>query len=229
MKHWIRITVLLLALAILSGCTLPFDHNHNENNQKTASTEATTQPASAADSAGYSAVDKDILQLLKSGSTEGNYTYITIGMKEVVAPIKSVTDRYSSISYALEDINDDSNPEMIVLDSMDNTRILAVFTLKNDAPTLIDEGWNRSRLYRLSDGSRYSEGSGGAAYSTFSFDAELWFTYPKNSDQTEIGFYYSADGTYDPAAAQEITTEEYHAKKTELTKKISPFSVYHFS
>ena len=192
-------------------------------------TEQPVMPISHASAAGFDAVYVDICRLLDTGSWDLAYTYANTGMMEVVGPQNTKAERYSSITYALEDINNDGIQEMIVLDAMGNTRILAIFALQNGQPVMIHEGWYRSRLYRLSDGSLYSEGSGGAAYSIFEANGQCWFTYPKGEDLLEIGYYYAADGSYDPTTAQEITADEYNAKQTEFAQKITAFSVYNFS
>ena len=187
---------------------------------------ATQTPAAAA---GFDAVYADICRRLNTDSCDFEYTYVNSGIMEVVNPLGTKEERYSSITYALDDIDNDGNLEMIVLDAMGNTRILAVFALQNGQPVMTHEGGYRARLYKLSDGVLYFEGSNGAAYSIFGAYGQCWFTYPKGEDQMEIGFYYSADGSYDPIKAQEITADEYWVKQAELTQKIMAFSVYNFS
>lgn len=187
---------------------------------------ATQSPAA---SAGFDAVYTDICRLLDSGSWELEYTYVSIGIGEVVIPLHTIEERYSSITYALEDMDNDGSLEMIVLDAMGNTRILAIYAFQNGQLVMTHEGWARARLYRLSDGTLYREGSNGAAYSIFEAYGHSWFTYPKGEEEIEAGYYYAADGSYDPNSAQEITCEEYYAKQAELTQMITTFSVYNFS
>ena len=263
MKRFVRISALVLALLLLTGCSslsdFETDLNHmfgkeplvppglvdpsapadnaaatepTESSPEEATEPATEQPTAPPDdaiSAGFGVVYADICLMLDTGDWEQEYRYANIGMIEVIMGQDSKDARYSSITYALEDLNDDGSLEMIVLDAMGNTRILAIYALQNGEPVMTHEGWYRSRLYRLSDGSLYNEGSGGAAYSSFGIGDQLWFTYPKGDDQMEIGYYYAADGTYDPAKAIEITGDEYSAKQTELAKMITPFSTYSFT
>lgn len=195
------------------------------------STAPTIPPAtqSPAASAGFDAVYTDICRLLDSGSWELEYTYVSNGIGEVVIPLHTIEERYSSITYALEDMDNDGSLEMIVLDAMGNTRILAIYAFQNGQLVMTHEGWARARLYRLSDGTLYREGSNGAAYSIFEAYGHRWFTYPKGEEEIEAGYYYAADGSYDPNSAQEITCEEYYAKQAELTQMITTFSVYNFS
>lgn len=194
--------------------------------------EETTEPSASlipAVSAGFGDVYLDICRLLDTGSWDLEYTYANTGMMEAVNPKSTKEERYCSIAYALEDIDNDGSTEMIVLDTMGNTRILAIYALQNGQAVMTHEGWARSRLYRLSDGALYREGSSGAAYSIFEAYGQCWFTYPKDEDQMEVGFYYAADGSYDPSTAQEITADEYDAKQVELAQKITAFAVYDFN
>ena len=179
-------------------------------------------------SAGFDAVYADICILLDTGSWDLEYAYANMGMMEVVNSLSTKEERYGSITYALEDIDNDGSLEMIVLDAMGNTRILAIYALQDGQPVMTHEGMSRSRLYKLSDGALYYEGSGGAAYAIFEAYGQRWFTYPKGEDQMEIGFYHAADGSYDPSTAQEITADEYNAKQAELAQQITAFTVYPF-
>jgi hypothetical protein len=199
-----------------------------ETTVPTDTTETPATPTPAA-SAGFGAVYADICRLLNTGVWDLEYTYATIGMMEVVESQNTKAGRYSSITYALEDINNDGSREMIVLDAMGNTRILAIFAIQNSQPVMTHEGGYRARIYKLVDGTLYFEGSNGAAYSIFEAYGQCWFTYPKGEDQLETGYYYAADGSYDPTKAQEITSDEYNAKQVEFAQKITAFSVYNFS
>lgn len=185
-------------------------------------------PNSPATSAGFGAVYAEICELLDSGNTDRDYTYISAGISEMAINTPSVSARYNSITYALEDLDGDGKQEMIVLNSMGNTQILAIYALQGGHPVMTHEGWSRSRLYRLSDGRLYNESSSGAAYSLFKVGSQCWFTYP-NADMTDIDYYYAADGSYDPTTAHQITEEEYNAKQIEFSQMITPFSVYNFT
>lgn len=217
MKQYFRIVTLALALLLLAGCSLP-------------EAEVLTPPTAALSpaDAGFEAVYADIRRLLDSGSTEEVYAYVTVGIMEAVAPKATREERYSSICYALEDLEQDGSLELIVLDAEDNARILAIFALEKGQIVLTHDGWYRSRLYRLEDGSLYHEGSDGASYSIFEVGGQRWFTYPKGEDQQELGYYYAFDGSYDPATAQEITADEYSKKRAELSGKITAFVTHPF-
>jgi len=243
MKQMIGIVLVLFLLLPVTGCAAPSDAplktTHSETADDPVETTAATPseaatlpeqtvPGEAAAAAGFGDVYADILRLLESGSWDLEYTYANIGMMEVVSTQSTKEDRYGSITYALEDMDNDGTLEMIVLDAMGNTRILAIYAVQNGQIAMTHEGWARSRLYRLSDGALYSEGSGGAAYAIFEAYGQRWFTYPKGEDQTQIGFYHAFDGSYDPMTAQEISADAYNTRQAELAQKITAFSVYPF-
>ena len=245
MKQMIRIAALVLALLLLAGCgaaadpnpettgtttepTLPTDATEPTMSAETAPPETTAPAELTPASAGYEAVYADICRLLDTGDRGLEYPYATAGMVEVAGYLDTAEERYSSITYALEDLDGDGSVEMIVLDAMGNTRILGIYAHRDGQPVLTHEGWARSRLYRLDDGALYSEGSGGAAYAVLEAYGQCWFTWPKDEDQMEIGFYHAEDGSYDPAAAREITAEEFEAKQIELAQKITAFSAQNF-
>lgn len=234
MKQLIRTAALVLALLLLAGCGAAADPNPETTGAAMEATLPTEPPETTAPveptpaPAGFDAVYADICRLLDSGDRDLEYAYATQGMVEIAAFLPTAEERYASITYALEDLDGDGRAEMIVLDAMGNTRILGIYAIRDGVPVMTHEGWSRSRLYRLSDGTLYSEGSGGAAYAIFEAYGQRWFTWPKDEDQMEIGFYHAADGTYDPAAAQEITADEYEAKQIVLAQKISAFEARNF-
>ena len=70
---------------------------------------------------------------------------------------------------AYQDILDNAY-EVIIADTGPagwNNRILLMYTLHDDKPVLLIEGWARIRYYLLNDGTIYNEGSSGAAYTSF--------------------------------------------------------------
>lgn len=246
MKQFLRISVLVFALLLLTGCAAAADPTPETTiptTEATLPTEPTTpatMPAETAPpettapaaltpaAAGFDAVYADICRLLDTGDWELGYAYATVGMVEVMESHSTREERYNSITYALEDLDGDGSVEMIVLDAMGNTRIIAFYAIRDGQPVLIREGGYRARHYKLDDGTLYSEGSNGAAYSVFEAYGQCWFTWPKGDDQMEIGFYHAEDGSYDPAAAREITADEYEAKQIELAQKITAFSAQNF-
>ena len=92
---------------------------------------------------------------------------------------------------------------------------LDMYTIVEETPVRVMEGWARNSYYLLSDGMFFCVSSGGAAYSNeelLSFEPnshvltseELYFTYPKNNDMISCAYYYSQDGIYDVSLATEL-------------------------
>lgn len=51
------------------------------------------------------------------------------------------------------------------------------------------------------------------------------FTYPKNDDMSDVGFYYNENGIYDVSVSVEISSEEYMAFWNECESRIVGFKV----
>ena len=158
-------------------------------------------------------------------SVDDNNEYYSIGIHEIAMYLDTPSDRRKAISYCILDINQDGIEELLIVDSNDNgafeMRILDMYTWEDGTAIKVIEGWSRNRFYLLDDGTIYNEGSGGAAYSIMQLfvfeprgteltEKDLYFTYPKNENMDETGYYYSKDGIYDVSQAIEITAEECH-------------------
>lgn len=242
MKHRIQITALALVACLLAGCTI------NINIDTTPSAAETTNPAQSATpsgipaiDAGYEAVYEDICTLMTTGDQERTYRYSSAGIVEAALG-DTPTERFAEVAYALQDLTGDDIAEMIVLNPLwpDNggSRILAIYTLQENSPIMIAEGWSRSRLYLLPDQTFYTEGSSGATYSHFGLQSlkgdslhftTVWFTEPKGDAQTQLGFYYNTAGVFDAVSSQEITQEEYCTQQDDLFRQVVVFSHYSFN
>jgi hypothetical protein len=77
---------------------------------------------------------------------------------------------HGEIGYAIVDINNDGIPELLLgsIDNLNNASPHSVFTLQNGNPVLLTSFWSRSRGVVSSNGTIYSVGSGGAAYTYLS-------------------------------------------------------------
>lgn len=115
------------------------------------------------------------------------------------------------VGYLFRDVNQDGTDELFIMDRPNGYgygegSIYAVYALKNGIPFRVAEGWDRSRLYLLNDGTLLNEGSDGAAYSvnflyTIDGDGLKYCEGYASSDyqlnQTmEWGWFLSADGHY---------------------------------
>lgn len=157
--------------------------------------------------------------------------------------------------FTFMDLNKDGTDELMIgalgSDFMDNTRgyVLAVYCLKDGAPVLAVEGWERNRYIIGNDGYIYNFGSNGAAYSVctkyvFDTDAdgyrkmvERYYTFEEGNgiearhvtdpEDTEIGF----TGEHNGEAA---TNEEYRDARSEWAQlgiriDYTPFSQYQYT
>ena len=83
---------------------------------------------------------------------------------------RDTSEALAGIGYTLYDVDGNGIEELIIADTGPegwNNRILLMYTLHDDKPVLLLEGWARNRYYLLNDGTIYNEGSSGAAYTSF--------------------------------------------------------------
>ena len=81
---------------------------------------------------------------------------------------RTVDEALDGIGYTFCDVDGNGIKELIIADTSDSknwdNRILLMYTLYNNKPVRLIEGWGRNRYYLLNDGTIYNEGSGGAPY-----------------------------------------------------------------
>lgn len=172
------------------------------------------------------------------------------GVMEVIMG-KEADDALNSIGYAIQDINEDEIPELLICaveesgaDSSYGSEILAAYTCVDGMPQYCFEGWSRSSYHYLGDGDFFYQGSGGAMYSMFgvytlSQDGsglsceDYYFTFEKDEGSTEIGFYHNTTGAWDKSLSQElsITSELFWQMAAVFEDQIQsvpliPFSAY---
>lgn len=172
------------------------------------------------------------------------------GVMEVIMG-KDADNALNSIGYAIEDINGDEIPELLICAVEENgadfscgSEILAAYTCADKMPQYCFEGWSRSSYHYLGDGEFFYQGSGGAMYSMFgvytlSQDGsglsceDYYFTFEKNEGSTEIGFYHNTSGAWDKSLSQElsITSELFWQMAAVFEDQIQsipliPFSAY---
>lgn len=157
--------------------------------------------------------------------------------------------------FTFMDLDEDGTDELLIAalgsDFMDNTRayVLAVYCLKDGAPVLAIEGWERNRYIIGNDGYIYNSGSAGAAYGVctkYVYDTDVngylkmterYYTFDDGNgiearhvtdpEDTEIGF----TGEHNGEAA---TNEEYREARSEWAQlgiriDYTPFSQYQYT
>jgi hypothetical protein len=130
----------------------------------------------------------------------------------------------NKMGYVMTDMNDDGLVELLVgvfdkdVSAQTKNEIYAAYTHNGEQPVLLFEGRNRNAYSLLDGGTFFYSGSGGAAYAMFgeyalSAEGELvckdyYFTYEKDANFTEIGFYHNTDGEWDPKVSEELDVSE---------------------
>ena len=133
---------------------------------------------------------------------------------------RTVEETLAGVGYALYDVDGNGVQELIIADTGEglwDNRILNMYTIREDKPVTVIDGWARNRYYILGDGRIYYEGSGGAAYTTFA-------TYRIGAEGLDLEpiDYYFTDYPDDAAYAAGVTawfhntTGEEDVKKSEL-------------
>ena len=156
-------------------------------------------------------------------------------------------DAANTIGYVFRDVNGDSIPELLIgtfdkaAEAYTKNEIYAAYTYDGQKPVLLFSGWARNAYALTEDNTFYHHGSGGAAYAIFGEYAvsetgdflcqNAYFTYPKEPDMTEIGFYRNTSGIMDPAQAEEwaVSADEFWAVDETLAAKTMALSAVPFS
>ena len=200
----------------------------------------------------YGPVLDRFYEIISTGSDSHEAAEGETGVWEAIAGKKS-SDALDCIGYTIQDISGDGIPELLIgavpeanaLSS--GNEIYAVYTSINDAPHLSFDGWSRSSYRYLGENNFFNQGSNGAMYSIFGTYSispdgkalsctDFYFTYEKDENFEEIGFYHNTTGEWDTSVSEElkITDQEFWQIETELQNKIQcvdliPFSAYMLS
>lgn len=159
------------------------------------------------------------------GPVLSNYYYAyTNGVADPAFAYERGISEYITYSnhagYALQDLNGDGTPELIIAGMGDgnnsNGVIYEIDTLVNGQPVQIACSSARDRYLLRTDGTVLNEGSGGAGHSAYVLNsvaedglvpAESVFTY--FDGQPNDGYYHARDGyRYEPTSYDEYLTEQ---------------------
>lgn len=166
----------------------------------------------------YSGILANVHSILVDPDARTDFAPGEMGLFEVANALGA--EAPDTVGYVLKDIDGNGVPELLigVFEKPDSAytknELYAVYTCKESTPVLLLEGNSRNAYSLMDNGSFFYFGSGGAIYSMFGEFAladagtltskSYYFTYEKNEDGSEIGYYYNTDGEWNPAASQEL-------------------------
>lgn len=231
-----RITLFLMSAitcCLLAGCgktSVPTSDEIAEATSKTAESDTDTQKSEEnAETAQendtdyeacYAPVFDEVLGVVTDGyDFEKNYSYVSDGLMEKCM-YPGDGDLSETVGYVLDDISGDGIPELIIGCDEDysslgaQSYIYSVFSLQNDKPLRVFDGWARSSYRWMGDDHFYYCGSGGASITLFgknhlSKDGTeiIWddFYFSDEKENGEIGLYHNTTGIFDAKESEELS------------------------
>ena len=170
----------------------------------------------------YAPVLSEVYEVMDKGyDYDRTYKYISDGLMER-AMYPGDDDLMKVIGYVIEDMSGDGIPELLVGGDEDygegpTSFIYSIFTVKDEKPFPVIEGWARSSHRSLGNGYFYYLGSGGVA-STFMGEYRLsdngqesvWvdFYFTDEKESGDIGTYHNTTGSCEAAESDEIDLPE---------------------
>lgn len=151
------------------------------------------------------------------------------------------------IGFLVLDLNGDMVPELVIGeaalpqdDPVPAGLLFAVYTLADQQPRLVLEGWARNRYYSLGQGRFFHQGSAGAMHSAFGVFAlspqgpglvceEFYFTGEQQGSQ-ELALYRNTTGQWDPAQSSGFALGEpaFWRLEEELLSQVQPLALTPF-
>ena len=162
--------------------------------------------------------------------------------------LRDTNEVLSAVGYTFYDVDGNGIEELIIADTYKAGEvwyynILLMYTLYDDMPVLLIDGWSRNGYNILDDGTIYNEGSSGAAYTSFGIYRiseagnsleVIDFYYSGYSDDHVNCWFYNTTGkqTYDDSEIIEFEDEDllgdmmWDYMKRIRALDIMPFSEY---
>ena len=120
----------------------------------------------------------------------------------------------TGVGYAMEDLTGDGVPEL-VLGSLEDDTLYAVYTGDQGEPVLMLEGYCRNRCYYVGRGQFFCSGSASALNSilaayTLSEDGlelvceDFYFTDESADDMMDVSFFHNTSGVMDPDVSEQL-------------------------
>lgn len=245
-----------LALALvmaLSGCSMQEGlATEAQTDAQTTQTEITTEQEVNTPKTDYLEIYRPILDsltdLLAKGTDDNGPQEGQNAVWEVLSGMDSL-QAANNTGYALEDLNGDDIPELLICDVSRHDGLLAygstiyaLYTCRDGQPVLCFEGWARNRYSLLTDNTILNIGSGGAMYAIWGIynlspdGTELqcldyFFTHEKDGDFENIAFYHNLTGEWDPDLSEELemTEEQFWQLQQDAVDRIGEISLIPFS
>lgn len=160
-------------------------------------------------------INQKIANGLNNKFTDDDYANL-----DVLFAIKANYSDYETYGYIKKDLDGDGNDELLLGSTINESGeivIYDIFTIKDSKPKHVVSDSERARYYLCKDGMVAMEGSGGAAYSNWTYyeykNGELKVKETVFTDDSIPGqtYYYSKDS--EPAAASSDAISEADAKK----------------
>lgn len=147
--------------------------------------------------------------------------------------------------YLFHDFNNDGIPELVIISETGirgdsegvGSYVNAIFTLEDDKPVCILEGWYRNSYYLLNDFTLGYVGSGGAAFSfvgildfSENLSDEVWkeYYYTEPTEDYEDIYFYSDPTPYNENDRKEVSEDVFDAEYTKISDNYAevPFTSF---
>lgn len=171
----------------------------------------------------YAPVLNEVQKVVTSGyDYDKKYKYISDGLMEKCM-YPGDGDLSEAVGYVLEDISGDDIPELIIGsdeeygDYPKQSYIFSVFSVQNDKPIKVFDGWARSSYRWIGDDHFYYCGSGGAAITLFGKNhlskdglEIVWddFYFSDEKVGGDIGLYHNTTGIFDANESEELNISD---------------------
>lgn len=192
----------------------------------------------------YSEVLDRIYNNIINGTMNEDETEGAIGVWEVTNYVSRIAG-LDAIGYAIQDISGDGIPELMIgiIDRMEDEKaygnlVVAMYTLDDNRPHFVFEGWSRNSYQAAETGKFYYYGSGGYAYSAFGeceVEADgknlkwnsFYFSDLDPMDFEKIYFYRNTTGEWNIEGSEklDIQPEEFWALTEDISKNITDYEM----
>ena len=245
--------ILLAAMLAMTGCefggTDPEKPVQNETEETQTNLPETESAVAEVD---YAAIYQPVIDgffKLASGDVEENESRIPEGGSAILEGNDGGSSNRMlwESGFMLLDLSGDSIPELVIGSVTEEeyegygTAIYAVYTIADNQPRFVLDGFYRNIYYLLEDGSIFNQGSAGAAYSIFGiyalsengqelFCRDYWFTHEKEGNYEDIRCWHNTVGEMDTAISEELdmTLDAFWEMEGELMEQITALELTSF-